>query len=187
MWCFRPSRTPYTAPKPKPAPVAKPFEAAGAAAVVAAAPAPVAKPAPPPKPKNPRTMRGVRSDGSQFFFKHSWGGTSDNIKVLKVEKDINDFGAMRISAKEGDFELVITVDEYVGPGTYELKYFKASIQKAGEGTSYRTSSADPGTLKILKDADGMLIGLFSFNGYPFGNKGSDMRSVTEGEFAIPLK
>lgn len=193
-----PKPVPKPAPKPKatPKPVAKPFQpAVGAAGAVAAAgtatavaaPEVAAKPVEPPKPKNPRTMRGVRADGSQFFFKHSWGGVSDNLQNLKVEKGINDFGAMRLTAKGGDFDVVITIDEYVGPGTYELKYFKASISKTGESTTYRTSSSDPGTIKILKDGDGMLIGLFSFNGYPNGNAGADKKSITEGEFAIPLK
>jgi hypothetical protein len=104
-----------------------------------------------------------------------------------VEKDINGFGAMQIVADGGEFEGSFTVDEYVGEVTYELKYFKASIQKKGEATSYRTSSSEPGTLKILQDGKGMLIGTFSFTGYPYGNVGNDKREVTEGEFAIPMK
>ena len=94
---------------------------------------------------------------------------------------------MQITASGDEFELSFTVDEYVGESTYELKYFKASIQKQGESTVYRTSSAEPGTLKILQDGKGMLIGTFSFTGYPYGNVGADKREVTEGEFAIPLQ
>lgn len=188
---------PVVAPKPKPAPkpvVKTPPKVPAvkpAPAVVAEAPKVVAKPKPQPKvapkPKNPRTLRGARTDGSQFFFKHSWGGFSSNIPQLTVEKSINDFGGMRISAKGGEFDVVFTIDEYLGPGTYPLKYFKASIQKEGESTSYRTSSAEPGELKIIEDDDGMLIGLFSFTGYPYGNVGKDKRVISEGEFAIPLK
>ncbi len=193
---------PKPAPKPEPVkpkpevakpvqPKAIPFEAvagaAAAGAAVAAKPAVADKPAEPEKPKDPRTLRGVRPDGSQFYFKHGWGGVSDNLTSLTVEKDINEFGAMQISASGGDFELKFTIDEYVGKSTYELKYFKASIQKSGESVSYRTSSSDPGTLTILKDSDGMLIGTFSFNGYPYGNMGADKKVVSEGEFAIPLK
>lgn len=177
-------------PEPKPAPKVEPKPAAAAAVV--AAPAAVAaatppKPAAPPVPKDPRTGRGTRTDGTQFFFKHNFvaGGQSDNVPTLSVEKDLNEFGAMRISAKGGEFEVTIMVDEYVGVGVYELKYFKASIQKKGEETSYRTSAAEPGRLEILKDGGGKLVGLFSFTGYPNGNVGSDKRVVSEGEFVIP--
>lgn len=180
---------PKPAPKPAPEPVvaAKPEPKAIPFAAVAAAPEVKPVPAPPPKPKDPRTKRGERPDGTQFFFKHSWGGYSDNLTNLKVEKDINEYGAMQITANGGEFEISFTVDEYVGESTYELKYFKASIQKTGESTSYRTSSSEPGTLKILQDGKGMLIGTFSFTGYPYGNVGSDKREVSEGEFAIPLQ
>jgi len=182
-------------PKPAPKPVAKPapkvvkaepkvipFAAVAGGAEVAAA-----APKPPAKPKDPRTHRGERPDGTQFFFQHSWGGNSSDIPQLKVEKNINEFGAMKITASGGEFDVTITVDEYVGPGSYELKYFKASIQKAGESTVYRTSSSEPGKLVVLQDSKGVLIGTFSFTGYPFGNVGNDKRSVTEGEFAIPTK
>lgn len=195
-----PAPKPAPKPEPKPKPVeAKPAQpkavpfvavAGGAAAAAAAAtPAPVVevKPPVPEKPKDPRTKRGERADGSQFFFKHGWGGTSDNLTNLKVEKDINEFGAMQITASGGDFELTFTLDEYVGKGDYVLKYFKASIQKKGESTSYRTSSSDPGKLTILQDGKGMLIGTFSFTGYPYGNVGADKKVISEGEFAIPLK
>jgi len=181
---------PKSAPKPapKPAPVvkapaepkadAKPFDGGAAAAPVVAEA---------PKPKDPRTHRGERADGSQFFFKHSWGGVSEGSTELSVEKDINEFGAMQIKASGGGFDIVFTVDEYIGPATYKLAYFKASIQKAGESTVYRTSASEPGTLTVLEESNGKLIGTFSFTGYPYGNVGSDKRQVTEGEFAIPLK
>lgn len=198
----KPAPQPKPAPKPKPVPVqpkvdaakpqAKPFipSASGVAAAAVAAPVTsleAKQPAAPEQPKDPRTKRGVRADGSQFFFKHGWGGYSDNLTNLKVAKNINEFGAMQLSADGGDFELTFTIDEYVGESTYELKYFKASIQKKGESKSYRTSSSEPGTLTVLQDGDGMLIGTFSFTGYPYGNVGSDKRVVSEGEFAVPLK
>lgn len=170
-------------PEPKPVPAAKP---AAAAAVVAVAAAPVeVKPVEPPKPKDPRTLRGVRANGTQFFFKHNFGGSgvSDNLSSLKVEKDLNEFGAMRITASGGEFTVTIMVDEYVGAGTYELKYFKASIEKSGQ-QSYRTSATEPGKLVVLEDDGKKLVGLFSFTGYPNGNVGTDKRSVQEGEFAI---
>lgn len=169
-------------PKPEPKAVPKPVVAAP---VAPARPVEV-KPAEPPKPKDPRTLRGVRPDGSQFFFKHNFGGNpvSDKLTNLKVEKNLNEFGAMRITASGGDFSVVLMVDEYVGEGAYELKYFKAGIEKTGE-PSYRTSSDDPGKLVILKDDGKKLVGLFSFTGYPNGNRGADKRTVSEGEFAIP--
>ncbi len=174
---------PKVEPKPVPKVEPKPVP------VVAAAPAVAPKPVEPPKPKDPRTQRGMRSDGSQFFFKHDFGGaaTSDNIPTLLVEKDLNEFSAMRISAKGGDFDVTIMVDEYVGPGTYELKYFKAAIQQKDGKTVYRTSADDPGKLVILKDEGGKLVGLFSFTGYPNGAVGADKHVVSEGEFVIPLK
>ncbi len=197
-------------PKPKPVappapkPVAKPLEepkpvpfkavADAGATTGAANPAgrtqaqpqqPAAEPEP-EAPKDPRTKRGERPDGSQFFFKHSWGGYSDNLNKLVVKRGINEFGGIQIQASGGPFELSFTLDEYVGPGTYELKYFKASVQRQGEDTTYRTSSDDPGTLTVLQDGDGMLIGTFSFTGYPYGNPGAESRTVSEGEFAIPL-
>jgi hypothetical protein len=100
-----------------------------------------------------------------------------------VEKDLNEFGAMRITASGGEFTVTIMVDEYVGAGTYELKYFKASIEKSGQA-SYRTSATEPGKLVVLEDDGTKLVGLFSFTGYPNGNVGTDKRSVQEGEFAI---
>lgn len=172
---------PAPKPEPKPVPVIKP---AAAAAAVLATPVEV-KAAEPPKPKDPRTQRGMRPNGAQFFFKHSYGGSgvSDNLPNLKVEKDLNEFGAMRITASGGEFTVTIMVDEYVGVGTYELKYFKAGIEKKGE-QSYRTSAAEPGKLVVLEDDGKKLVGLFSFTGYPNGNVGSDKRSVSEGEFVI---
>lgn len=165
-------------PKVEPKPAPKP-----ATPVVAAKPVDV-QPAP-AKPRDPRTKRGVRADGTQFFFRHSYGGNpiSDQLSQLKVEKNLNEYGTMRITAAGGEFSLVMMVDEYVGPGTYELKYFKAGIEKTGE-PSYRTSSAEPGKLQILQDENNQLIGLFSFTGYPNGNPGADKRTVSEGEFVI---
>ena len=104
-----------------------------------------------------------------------------------MEKNINEFGAMQISATGGEYDVTFTIDEYVGEGTYELKYFKAAIQKKGDSKSYRTSSSEPGKLTVLQDGKGMLIGIFSFTGYPYGNVGADKQVVAEGEFAIPLK
>lgn len=178
-------------PEPKPQPKAVPKAAPKAVAPVVAAPraaevTPVEAPA---APKDPRTLRGVRADGSQFFFRHSYGGNgySDNIPTLQVEKDLNEFGAMRISARGGEFDITLTVDEYVGESTYELRYFKATIQKKGDAVSYRTSSDEPGKLVILKDDGKNLIGMFSFTGYPNGAPGADKRTVAEGEFVIPLR
>lgn len=175
---------------PKPEPVAKPVvqPVAAAAAVTAAKPVAtkvVAKPAPVAVPKNPRTLRGVRPDGSQFFFKHGYGGNgvSDNLTQLKVEKDLTEFGAMRITASGGDFTLSLRVEEYIGAGTYELKYFKASIEKDGD-QAYRTAMAEPGKLVILSDDGKRMTGLFSFTGYPNGNPGPDKQVVSEGEFSI---
>ena len=179
---------PPAKPEPKPVAAAKPAAAtaavAGAAVAVAPKPAEV-KPVEPPKPKDPRTLRGVRSNGTQFFFTHSFGGNgvSDNLADLKVEKDLNEFGAMRITASGGDFSVSMMVDEYVGEGTYELKYFKASIEKSGE-QAYRSAADVPGKLVILKDDGKQLIGLFSFTGFPNGNVGDDKRVVKDGEFAI---
>lgn len=177
-------------PKPEPKPVAKPAAkvaapAAAAAAVALAPKAEEAKPAEPVKPRDPRTLRGVRPDGTQFFFRHSFGGSgiSDNLANLKVEMDLNEFGAMRITASGGEYSVTMMVDEYVGASTYELKYFKASIEKKGDQT-YRTSAAEPGKLVILTDDGKKLTGLFSFTGYPNGNVGPDKRTVAEGEFAI---
>lgn len=174
-------------PKPEPKPVPK-VEAKPAPVAVAPVVAPP-KPVEPPKPKDPRTQRGMRADGSQFFFKHDFGGaaTNDSIPTLLVEKNLNEFGAMRITAKGGEFDLTIMVDEYVGAGTYELKYFKASIQKKGTKVNYRTSADEPGKLVVLKDEGGKLIGLFSFTGYPNGAAGADKRVISEGEFVIPVK
>lgn len=168
---------PKVEPKPAPKPVTR--------TVVAGAPADVQPAAEPPKPKDLRTKRGMRPDGTQFFFKHSYGGNSisDRLPQLKVEKDLNEYGAMRITATGGEFTVVMMVDEYVGPGVYELKYFKAGIEKNGE-QSYRTSSGEPGRLEILKDENNQLVGLFSFTGYPNGNPGPDKRTVSEGEFVI---
>ena len=183
-------------PKPEPKPVAKsqPKPALKAPAVdttpmVAAAPAKMemeeVKSVVPPKAKDPRTLRGVRPDGTQFFFKHNFGGNpiNDNLKDLKVEMNLNEFGSMRITASGSDFTVSLMVDEYVGASTYELKYFKASVERIGEGT-YRTSAAEPGKLVILSDDGKKLVGLFSFTGYPNGNVGPDKRVVSEGEFAI---
>ena len=159
------------------------------AAVVAAAPKiESAKPIEPPKPKDPRTLRGVRPDGTQFFFKHNFGGSgiSDNLKDLQIQKDLDQYGTMRITAKGGDFEVGMMVNDYVGEGTYKLKYFKAYIEKTG-GTSYRTSSAEPGKLVVLKDDGKVMTGLFSFTGYPNGNVGPDKRVVSDGEFSIRYK
>lgn len=178
---------PETKPEPKPVPKPVVKVEPKVVAPVAVAPKPEdLKPAEPPKPKDPRTLRGVRANGSQFFFKHDFGGAavSDNLTTLKVEKDLNEFGAMRITASGGDFELTMVVDEYVGAGTYELKYFKASIQKSG-GSAYRTSGDEPGKLIVLKDDGKQMIGLFSFNAYPNGTKGAERHVVSEGEFAIP--
>jgi hypothetical protein len=176
-------------PEPKPAPKVEPKPAPVAVVAAPVVPAAVAKPVEPPKPKDPRTGRGTRTDGTQFFFKHNYGagGTSDNLPKLKVEKNLNESSAMRITAKGGDFDVTIIVDEYLGVGTYELKYFKAWIQKKGEDTSYWTLAAEQGKLEILKDEGGKLIGLFSFTGYPNGNVGNDKRVVSEGEFVIPAK
>src|SRR5690606_20463976 len=104
-------RSPKPEPTPEARPVAKPEPKVAAPVAVAPKPEEL-KPAEPPKPKDPRTQRGVRANGSQFFFKHDFGGAgvSDNLTTLKVEKDLNEFGAMRITASGGDFELTMVVD-----------------------------------------------------------------------------
>lgn len=176
-------------PEPKPVPKVEPKPAPVVAAVVAVPAVAAAKKAAvePSKPKDPRTRRGLRADGTQFFFKHTLGGApavNDSIPALLVEKDLNEFGAMRISAKGGDFDVTLMLDEYVGEGSYELKYFKGSIQQKG-GADYRTSNEQPGKVVILKEEGGRIYGLFSFTGYPNGNVGADKQVVSEGEFVVP--
>lgn len=66
-------------------------------------------------------------DGSQFFFKYSWGGVSEGFIEFFVEKDINEFGVMQIKVFGGGFDIVFMVDEYIGFVIYKLVYFKVLI------------------------------------------------------------
>lgn len=123
--------------------------------------------------------------GKRFSFAHDWQNTgTSNLVEAWVERDVNKIGDLKIRA-EGDYVVVLMIDEYFGPGEYELKYFKGTITKPGVA-SYQTTSSQPGLVRITEETDKLIKGEFEFKGYRNGNPVTgDSRIVRAGEFVLP--
>ncbi|PIE40695.1 MAG: hypothetical protein CSA49_07155 [Gammaproteobacteria bacterium] len=183
-----------TAPKPKPVPKPKstPKPVVKLAAVPQTRTAPVTrsvKPAASLKNSMPSGFRHASltakaAAGSRFSFQHNWTGTeSSNLSKAWVKHDVNQVGDLKITA-EGDFVVVLMIDEYFGPGEYQLKYFKGSVSRPGVA-SYQTTSSQPGKVVITEDTDKVMKGTFQFTGYRNGNRASgESRVVQAGEFVL---
>lgn len=147
--------------------------------------------------RSPVTAAGIpvpslalKTDAPQFSFQHDWSGVptkNNSLPVVFAEKDIINFGDVKIRAEGGDVAVTLVVDEYSGPGVYPLKYFKASIAKDGVA-SYQTAAAEPGEIQITYDDGKTLKGTFRFVAYRNGNPATqEKRSVSQGLFVVPLR
>ena len=161
-------------PKPKPKPVVVPV-------VVKPAPKPVAvvKPKPKPKPKV------YFSDKEEFFYQHNFGGeafyegTSSSWKT----RDDDDY-ALVIITENAEFSLVLNIDDYDGPGTYELDFYKARISQK-EKSTYASSADKPGKITITRDTGTLISGLFDFSAYPNGILSTEnAHEIKKGKFTV---
>lgn len=136
------------------------------------------------------TSVALKTDAPQFSFLHDWNGsTTKNNTLPKVfaEKDAFSFGDVKIRAEGGDLSLTLVIDEYMGPGVYPLKYFKASIAKEGIA-SYQTAAAEPGELRVTYDDGKLIKGTFRFVAYRNGNPATqEKKSVSDGLFVVPVR
>lgn len=147
--------------------------------------------------KAPATAAGIpapsvalQTHAPQFSFLHDWDGTptkNNTLPVVFAAKDSINFGDVKIRAEGGDVVVTLVVDEYAGPGVYPLKYFKASIAKAGVA-SFQTAAAEPGQLHVTYDDGKILKGTFRFVAYRNGNPATqEKKAVSEGLFVVPLR
>ena len=188
---------------PKPAPVKTVAKAVKAAPVKAAvAPKPKPKPAvvvadtpkslPPivaQRPEKKEKKKPVVSNRPEFYFKHNWtaSGEYQYPSVSWFQRDVRDEGDLRIRTEDDEYVLVLTINDYVGPGEYELNYFNGTTSRKGVA-SFATSGDKPGTLIITADNGTRISGRFELTAYRNGNVSTgDSRVIREGRFTVDAR
>ncbi|MCG8314597.1 MAG: hypothetical protein MI976_15415, partial [Pseudomonadales bacterium] len=123
--------------------------------------------------------------GKVFTFMHNWEESgASNLYKAWVERDVNQIGDLKIRA-EGDYVVVLMIDEYFGPGDYELRYFKGTITKPGVA-SFQTTSSQPGRVRIIEETEAFIKGEFEFKGFRNGSPiTGESRIVKAGQFILP--
>jgi len=161
-------------PKPKVVPVKK-------VAVVKPKPKPKPKPIPKPKPK----PKVYYSDKEEFFYQHNIGsmafyeGTSSSWKT----KEDDDY-ALVISTENAEFSMVLNIDDYDGPGTYKLDFYKGRVSQKGK-SAYASSGDKPGEIIITRDTGKLVSGLFEFSAYPNGILNAETAyAIKKGKFTV---
>ena len=181
----KPKVKPKVKPKPKPKPKLKPKVVPVKASAVNKVRAPkkiaVVKSLPAIKPK----PKVYFSEKEEFFYQHNIGskafyeGTSSSWKT----KEDDDY-ALVISTENAEFSMVLNIDDYDGPGTYKLDFYKARISQKGK-SAYATSGDKPGKIIITRDTGKLVSGLFEFSAYPNGvlNAGTAY-AIKKGKFTV---
>lgn len=192
-------------PEPKKVAVAKPVKAVAKTPVKAAVKKAEVKKAEPVKvavaatktlpaivvarPEKKEEVKAPAPNRPHFFFKHNWtaSGVYEYPSVSWFQKDVRDEGDLRIRTEDDEYVLVLTVDDYIGPGEYELSYFNGTTSKKGVA-SFATSGDRPGKLIITRDDGKRISGEFELTAYRNGNVSTgDSRVIKEGRFTVDAR
>lgn len=125
------------------------------------------------------------SDQEEFYFQHDWAkvGMFKGLSSFWATKEDDDY-ALVISSENVDFLLVLNVNDYNGPGKYNLDYYKARITRKNGG-SYASSADMPGQLVITRDTGNLISGLFEFTAFLNGNsKAGERFVIKKGQFTV---